>query len=572
MTSPNKNTSLGTEIRFGLPQLLHLFTSHWKIFLLCVMACLASAKLGLKYFVHGNNTYRMVIASHPNTGEQYLQPVDMTQNPYASYNPAWKKSFTIDLFRIAESLNATQVLKQAVKEVQADVRYIRKGNFQRSHEIYNQSPILVQFLDAAPEVHLSIKVNLDDLTSGEVQLSDFHNLSLKTSEDKQITASLGTPVGTPLGRILVTRDDPSRHYPIHTQDIENGTLFVSKLPLTDAVRVYDDELQITMNAESGDLGHSARLELEASDSERRVLEVLNALVGALNDNLRKQLQKDMAEYVELLQQSISRLEESGASDTKQLRRQLEAQLQQTLVDQQSLEKGEFVTIIDQPWVQAKRKSPIIFYAIALIIGIMLPLFVLYLLWVIKGAIVDRAELSPFWRKRLRTILRTRHHFGKKDTADLEEISIRLQQEGLRGNKRIIAVTPTATHKHLSLMHGLTVTLRKRGLSVATVRLATARQATRNYDGLETIVLQPGLLGSKELEERFRQMEQEHQLLFIIPPAINKSDAGYILMPQGQQILTFIYEDTTALPHLKDLEQGLSVRALDNLNLSSIWVE
>ena len=185
---------------------------------------------------------------------------------FSRYNQKFNVSNEILQFQ------SSAFMSEAVKRLNADINYTVM-DYLRVKELYNQSPVQVDFVDAEPNSSLSITVTPQDKNS--VMLSDFPVAS------KNLIAKLNAVVKTPIGRIKVT---PTPYY---TEQYYKKGIDVKKNSRGHVTSTLLKNLRI-YQAETSDASHnsssSSILNMSLKDNNvERAKDVLNMLITIYNE-------------------------------------------------------------------------------------------------------------------------------------------------------------------------------------------------------------------------------------------------------------------------------------------------
>lgn len=286
-----------------------------------------------------------------------------------------------------------------------------------------------------------------------------------------------------------------------------------------------------------------RVELPSSRSERRCLSLLNAMY-IVTDSLGWVEQLTDEGHVDSLGQFVGTVPPAGLSPFR---------------------------LVDKPRVLTEIE-PDLFVIVGMgLLGFLLPLLLLYIYWAILGAIYYVCELPRLLRSRLTLDLQRRHK-GKTLYPHLEELCALVSPQG--EPRTIQLVTPSGTKYHRQLASELQQALQQRGISCAVwyLDLANQKKASEGSNGVYHTTLTPGLIGSSAFEQQLKQLQTQHQLTIIVPPALTKDPTAYLLNSL-EQSLYCIYRGSTRIGAIKRVVHQLQIRQqLDRSHIHTLWVE
>lgn len=253
-------SSRKNDTGINLVDLLAYFASKWKWFLLSVLVCggiawYHYARSPLVYFRSAT-----VIIKDP-SNKTSTTGLDRFDNIINKVNVANE----ILQFR------SKKLMRKVLQRLHADISYQLEDGL-RSNELYNQSPVLLNFPDALPEQHFAFTVTLKDKKS--LVLSDFTGIDVKSDFTIEMYDTVTLSRGM---RVVAT---PTNYY----SDSWTGTpIRVAKLPMESMVNYYKSALGIQQEEEE-----SSILTLALKDgSAARAEDILNTLINVYNEEAIK---------------------------------------------------------------------------------------------------------------------------------------------------------------------------------------------------------------------------------------------------------------------------------------------
>lgn len=516
-------------------QILRLILRQWYWFVIFIAIFVWLGCSIVKYRPLGRQTYYMQLSSRE--PHEPTEPTMQLGDPIPKTSP-WAPEY------IASLLNTTTAVLEAGKRIDFQVDYWVKTPF-GMRDYYNQTPIIVRFGNLLPTDKLYCIARLDDpVHPKEVTMSAFSGVvqGQPLYEPYDVVIPVGTTQETPVGPITVTLDDPAQHFPYHI-DQQYTEIPITYTSLVEARDIYETEMQVTMKKADLPLSSVMRVELLSGRSERRCLSLLNAMY-VVTDSLGWVEQLTDEGHVDSLGQFVGTVPPTGLSPFR---------------------------LVDKPR-ELREIEPDLFVIVGMgLLGFLIPLLLLYIYWAILGAIYYVCELPRLLRSRLTLDLQRRHK-GKTLYPHLEELCALVSPQG--EPRTIQLVTPSGTKYHRQLASELQQALQQRGISCAVwyLDLANQKKASKGSNGVYHTTLTPGLIGSSAFEQQLKQLQTQHQLTIIVPPALTKDPTAYLLNSL-EQSLYCIYRGSTRIGAIKRVVHQLQNRQqLDRSHIHTLWVE
>ncbi|MDD6928413.1 MAG: hypothetical protein SOW36_05595 [Porphyromonas sp.] len=519
-------------------QILRLILKQWYWFVLSVALFVVLGKVIADHRPLGRQTYYMHLSSR--------QPHELT-NPIMQLSDSTLKTSPWTPEYIAALLSTTTAVEEAGKRIDFQVNYWVKTPF-GMRDYYNQTPIIVRFGNLLPTDKLDCIARLDDpVHPKQVTMSAFSGVvqGQPLYESYDVVIPVGTTQETPVGPITVTLDDPAQHYPYHI-DQEYTEIPITYSPLVDTRVAYEQDMEITMKKEDLPLSSVIRVELPSNRSERRCLDLLYEMY-VVTDSLGWVEQLSDEGVTDSLGRFAGSVPVAGLSPFR---------------------------LIDQPRVLRETQPDLFIIAGMGLLGLLLPLLLMYIYWAIQGVIYYVSELPSLLRRRLRLDLQ-RDRKGKNALyPNLEELCSLVTPP--QGESRTIQLaTPNRTKYHDQLIAELQQALQQRGVSCAVWHLDLAEQkaASKTPSDVYHSTLTPGLVGSTAFQQQLKQLQTQHQLTIIAPPALTKDPTAYLLSSILEQSLYCIYRGSTRVRAIKRVVHQLQIRQqLDRSRIETLWIE
>ena len=448
---------------------------------------------------------------------------------------------------IATLLNTTTAVVEAGRRINFQVDYFVKTPW-GMRDYYNQTPIIVHFDDLLPtdKVHCIAKLD-DPVHPKQVMLSGFLGTAqgVSINEPYDVVIPVGSTQETPVGHVSITLDNPKHHFPYHI-DQKHKKIALSYSTLQDIRAVYETEMQVTMKKADLPLSSVMRVEMLSDRSERRCLDLLYQMY-LVTDSLGWVEQLSDEGVTDSLGQFAGTVPPAGLSPFR---------------------------LIDEPRI-AKDLEPDLFIIAGMgLLGLLLPLLLMYIYWAIRGVIYYVSELPSLLRHRLTLDLK-RGRKGKKPLyPNLEELCALVTPP--QGKPRTIQLaTPNSTKYHDQLIAELQQALEQRGISCAVWHLDLAEQkaVSKTPSDVYHTTLTPGLISSTAFQQQLKQLQTQHQLTIIASPALMEDPTAYLLSSSVEQSLYCIYRGSTRVRAIKRIVHQLQIRQLlDRSRIEILWIE
>ena len=526
----------GTRPTFS--QILRLILKQWYWFVLSFVLFVVLGKIVADHRPLGRQTYYMQLSSR--------EPHELT-NPMMTLSDSTFKTSPWTPEYIATLLNTTTAVVEAGRRINFQVDYFVKTPW-GMRDYYNQTPIIVHFDDLLPtdKVHCIAKLD-DPVHPQQVTLSGFLGTAqgISINEPYDVVIPVGSTQETPVGHVSITLDNPKHHFPYHI-DQKHKKIALSYSTLQDIRAVYETEMQVTMKKADLPLSSVMRVEMLSNRSERRCLDLLYQMY-LVTDSLGWVEQLSDEGVTDSLGQFAGTVPPAGLSPFR---------------------------LIDEPRI-AKDLEPDLFIIAGMgLLGLLLPLLLMYIYWAIRGVIYYASELPSLLRHRLTLDLK-RGRKGKKPLyPNLEELCALVMPP--QGEPRTIQLaTPNSTKYHDQLLAELQQALEQRGISCAVWHLDLAEQkaVSKAPSDVYHTTLTPGLISSTAFQQQLKQLQTQHQLTIIASPALMEDPTAYLLSSSVEQSLYCIYRGSTRVRAIKRIVHQLQIRQLlDRSRIEILWIE
>lgn len=525
----------GTRPTFS--QIFHLILKQWYWFVLSFVLFVVLGKIVADHRPLGRQTYYMQLSSR--------EPHELT-NPMMPLSDSTFKTSPWTPEYIAMLLNTTTAVVEAGKRINFQVDYAVKTPW-GMRDYYNQTPIIVHFDDLLPTDKVDCIAMLDDpVHPQQVTLSGFLGTAqgISINEPYDVVIPVGSTQETPVGHVSITLDNPEHHFPYHI-DQKHKKIALSYSTIQDIRAVYETEMQVTMKKADLPLSSVMRVEMLSNRSERRCLDLLYEMY-LVTDSLGWVEQLSDEGAIDSLGQFAGAVPPAGLSPFR---------------------------LIDEPRI-AKDLEPDLFIIAGMgLLGLLLPLLLMYIYWAIRGVIYYVCELPGLLRRHLILDLQ-RGRKGKKSLyPNLEELCTLVTPEG--EPRTIQLATPNRTKYHNQLISELQKALQQRGVSCAVwhLDLPSQKKLSETTNAVYHTALTPGLVNSSAFQQQLQQLQTQHQLTIIAPPALTEDPTAYLLSSSVAQSLYCIYRGSTRIRAIKRVVHQMLIRQqVDRSRMHTLWVE
>ena len=104
-------------------------------------------------------------------------------------------------------------------------------------------------------------------------------------------------------------------------------------------------------------------------------------------------------------------------------------------------------------------------------------------------------------------------------------------------------------------------------------LPSQKKLSETTNAVYHTALTPGLVGSSAFQQQLQQLQTQHQLTIIAPPALMEDPTAYLLSSSVEQSLYCIYRGSTRIRAIKRVAHQLQIRQqVDRSRMYTLWVE
>lgn len=271
----NNMNSQNEEQEISLSDLILLLRIHWKWFAGSILFCLIVAFIYIKATPKEYSRSATVLIKDNTKGGAPMGESALFQD-FGMFNIKSSVDNEVLVFQ------AKRLMRDVVARLSLDKSYkVRDGL--KKVELYTQSPIVVQFLDAEELTEASLRVT--PISATEAELSNFS----EEGGANQI-ATLRDTVETPLGRICVV---PTLYY---GEPYLETTVYVEKSDLKEVALDYQKKLNVGL---ANKLSTIINLSL-TDESIPRAEDVLNTLIAIYNEDAisdKNQIARNTSEFI-----------------------------------------------------------------------------------------------------------------------------------------------------------------------------------------------------------------------------------------------------------------------------------
>ena len=263
MADNRLNSTRQQEEPLLLKDLILIYISKWKWFVLSLAVCLGAAAI---YLLKTPSVYTRSAAL---LIEEDTQGKSIASEMNFADLGLFQSNTNVNNEIIALSSPAT--MQEVVRRLSLDVSYSIDGPLHRETVYGTSLPVTVMFADLPDNVPARLTVNI--LGQDSVRLEDFRLKDEKRGDRQSVTGRIGDTLRTPLGKVLVTAT------PFFVPDYDEE-LYVSRSSVYGATSAYSSRLSVTLANKEATV-----INLSYEDvSIERASDVLNTLISVYNEN------------------------------------------------------------------------------------------------------------------------------------------------------------------------------------------------------------------------------------------------------------------------------------------------
>lgn len=264
MSENQTNTVSRQEETINIKDLIFLYLSKWKWFVLSLAVCLGVAVL---YLLKSPSVYTRsaTLLIEDNDKGSSISTADLGFSDMGLF----QSNTNVNNEIIAMSSPA--LMQNVVQRLNLDMNYARDGRFHDEVLYGTSQPVVVKMEDLSSNqsAALTLRIKAD----GAVELYDFVLSGEKLKHKESVKGKMLQPINTPLGKVTVS---PTVFYAPGT-DME---IFVSKNTLYGATTSYSSRLKVSLLQKEATV-----VSLSIEDvSVERANDVLNTLISAYNES------------------------------------------------------------------------------------------------------------------------------------------------------------------------------------------------------------------------------------------------------------------------------------------------
>ena len=246
-----------------LKDLIQIYLSKWKWFVLSLAVCLGAAVLYLLTTPSVYTRSSSLLIEEDTKGQSIASEMNFADLGLFQSNTNVNNEI------IAISSPAT--MQEVVRRLNLDISYSIDGHFHRQTVYGTSLPVNVVFTDLPDNVQAGMTLRI--LGSDSVRLSEFRLKDEKRDSKLTVNGRIGEEVSTPLGKVTVS---PT---PFFVPDYD-GDIYVSKNSIYGATAACSSSLTVTLANKEATV-----INLSYDDvSVERANDVLNTLISVYNEN------------------------------------------------------------------------------------------------------------------------------------------------------------------------------------------------------------------------------------------------------------------------------------------------
>ena len=264
MSENQTNTVSRQEETINIKDLIFLYLSKWKWFVLSLAVCLGVAVL---YLLKSPSVYTRsaTLLIEDNDKGSSISTADLGFSDMGLF----QSNTNVNNEIIAMSSPA--LMQNVVQRLNLDMNYARDGRFHDEVLYGTSQPVVVKMEDLSSNQSAALTLRIK--TDGAVELYDFVLSGEKLKHKESVKGKMLQPINTPLGKVTVS---PTVFYAPGT-DME---IFVSKSTLYGATTSYSSRLKVSLLQKEATV-----VSLSIEDvSVERANDVLNTLISAYNES------------------------------------------------------------------------------------------------------------------------------------------------------------------------------------------------------------------------------------------------------------------------------------------------
>lgn len=480
----------------------------------------------------------------------------------------WSRKSPFSTDNIYGFLISSSLIHDAGKSVGFDVDYIQ-SNGSRRYDVYNDLPYHFLFLDLEDNDVLT----LDALWQGKsVAISNLRGTFKGGAVDSYSGFSSEIALGdtlknTPIGRIVCVENSANDRFPRTSLDL-SLPVSVRKIETDRATTLYDKDIDLDLQPDQRVLV----LEMAVTGSQRRVVEVMTAMVTECEKRIRKEMLADCVENESLLKKSLAKLDTlpMPALNKNKERDVILDKLARNESNKNAIEMGNILTITDTPSARPATSANQYFKIILFILLMAGALLGVYLTKILPNVIFEKKQLSKIlYRSLLETI--TFHSKWKKGREERSLLCLDTTRMAFEGTKQLFVVDMGVPKITQWLSSCLASNLIRSGKKV--FRLHYALEGEKSPKGCHTIMVKAGYIGGDLFWNDLATLQETNRgnlpIIITASPSLQKS-----LIPLFVDLLFVVVGEKTPLCKVEEYSSMLPTCDKDKhlLHYATIWVK
>jgi len=284
----SNNTTKKADEEFNLSDILMVALNYWKWYIVSVVICLLFAFL---YIKRSPNVYQRqaTVMIKSEKGSSQLESEAATFEDLGIVSTSKSVDNELLVFK------TKRLMIETARRLHLDVDYSREGHF-REFNVYGSTPYTLSFPDAAEDETFALKMTPEK--GGKIRLHDF--IKGREKNVNVVYAIPGVPVNTPIGRVIVAKNERKSAEPLTGVDIN-----VRKYDLKAVGLSYSAKLQTALASKMASI-----ITLTMQDvSKERAEEVLDTLVAVYNEDAINDKNKVVVNTDKFINERLETLEQ-----------------------------------------------------------------------------------------------------------------------------------------------------------------------------------------------------------------------------------------------------------------------
>ncbi len=560
------------ESQISLKAFVQLMLRKWYWFVCSLIFFLGVIFVVGKRSVIGNSEYKIGLMTRFVEASNESRTIIKTDKDA----PLWRMAPAYAPSQLYGWLVSADIIYRAGLKEGFDVEYTQKHTWGR-FDVYNNMPVRLFFLDAKEMDTFS----LDLILQGEKAiLSNFRGTYRGTKIEQPyecVINRVGESIETPVGRVLMAENPGWNEFEKTPLDL-NRKIDIQRLRGIDIRAKYDWDMDLEVEH-----GTVFLLKIKTSGSPRRSFQLLTAMLEECNETVRKHVLDDLSRERKMLQSSLDSLSSMGSNNLSpevisEHRRVLENYLAQNIANQEIVQHEHMIEITDPPMIQPAPAGALYVKLSLLLLAFVIPMGGIYILWFYRGVILEKEQLSNFWKEKLpltikgkkighvQSVLDTLLCLINEDLENAEKSSFKTRLP----KRSILLTTPTITPEVSFWVSQIVEIIKTLGQPLRIVELRNPQTKKCVYPGSQIIELNAGYLISDSFIQDLSSTPSENNNEDTISLVFVPSDKVSILQREAASLVVLLICDESKVKDVLSLEEHLGRTDLPTCH--PLWIE